>query len=63
MFCDPLHGGNIGMAGWKLIGFPGPRMNYRDQIRQTLWPDRQPAPMSLQQILRRPVKGVEDEVE
>ncbi len=24
-FCDPLYGGNRGMAGWKLIGFPGAR--------------------------------------
>jgi gluconate 2-dehydrogenase gamma chain len=31
MFCDPVHGGNAGMLGWQLIGFPGPRMsNYED---------------------------------
>jgi gluconate 2-dehydrogenase gamma chain len=31
MFCDPMHGGNVDMVGWQLIGFPGPRMsNYRD---------------------------------
>lgn len=24
-FADPLYGGNRGMAGWKLIGFPGAR--------------------------------------
>ena len=23
MFCDLLHGGNVGMAGWTRIGFPG----------------------------------------
>jgi gluconate 2-dehydrogenase gamma chain len=23
MFSDPLHGGNIDMVGWQLIGFPG----------------------------------------
>src|SRR5579871_6070262 len=22
MFCDPLHGGNAGMIGWQLIGYP-----------------------------------------
>ena len=41
MFCDPLHGGNIGMVGWKLIGFPGPRMNYRDQIDKHFGQDLQ----------------------
>jgi gluconate 2-dehydrogenase gamma chain len=63
MFCDPLHGGNIGMVGWKLIGFPGPRMNYRDQIDKHFGQTYSPAPMSLEQILRHPVKGVEDDVE
>ena len=27
-FADPLYGGNRDFAGWKLIGFPGPRYNY-----------------------------------
>ncbi len=31
-FADPLYGGNKGMAGWKLIGFPGARYDYRDHI-------------------------------
>ena len=31
MFCDPVHGGNIDMIGWQMIGYPGPRMsNYAD---------------------------------
>jgi gluconate 2-dehydrogenase gamma chain len=31
MFCDPIHGGNVDMIGWQLIGFPGPRMsNFAD---------------------------------
>jgi len=31
MFCDPVHGGNVDMIGWQLIGYPGPRMsNYAD---------------------------------
>jgi gluconate 2-dehydrogenase gamma chain len=25
-FGDPRHGGNAGMAGWKLVGYPGPRL-------------------------------------
>lgn len=29
---DPIYGGNRGFAGWKLIGFPGPRYNYVDEI-------------------------------
>lgn len=29
---DPLYGGNRGFAGWKLIGFPGPRYNYVAEI-------------------------------
>jgi gluconate 2-dehydrogenase gamma chain len=28
-FCDPIHGGNRDMIGWKLIGFPGARYDKR----------------------------------
>jgi len=31
-FADPLYGGNRDMAGWKMIGFPGARYDYRDMI-------------------------------
>jgi gluconate 2-dehydrogenase gamma chain len=31
---DPMYGGNRGFAGWKLIGFPGPRYNYVEEIKQ-----------------------------
>jgi gluconate 2-dehydrogenase gamma chain len=31
-FSDPIHGGNRNMVGWKLIGYPGARGNYRDYI-------------------------------
>jgi gluconate 2-dehydrogenase gamma chain len=61
MFCDPLHGGNLGMVGWKLIGFPGPRMSYRYEIDKYYGKAYSPAPKSLEQILRHPVKAVEDE--
>jgi gluconate 2-dehydrogenase gamma chain len=27
-FCDPMHGGNKGMAAWKMIGYPGVRADY-----------------------------------
>ncbi|HEX5463187.1 MAG TPA: gluconate 2-dehydrogenase subunit 3 family protein [Burkholderiales bacterium] len=29
---DPIYGGNRDFAGWKLLGFPGPRYNYADDI-------------------------------
>jgi gluconate 2-dehydrogenase gamma chain len=31
-FSDPLYGGNRDMAGWKLIGFPGARYDYRAYV-------------------------------
>jgi gluconate 2-dehydrogenase gamma chain len=31
-FSDPIHGGNRDMAGWKMIGFPGIRYDYRDWV-------------------------------
>lgn len=31
-FADPLYGGNKDMAGWKMIGFPGARYDYRDFV-------------------------------
>ena len=31
---DPMYGGNRNFAGWKLIGFPGPRYNYVSDIEQ-----------------------------
>lgn len=32
-FADPLYLGNRNFAGWKLIGYPGPRYNYDGAIR------------------------------
>ncbi|GAB2907803.1 gluconate 2-dehydrogenase subunit 3 family protein [Paralcaligenes ginsengisoli] len=29
---DPMYGGNRNFTGWALIGFPGPRYNYVDEI-------------------------------
>lgn len=31
-FADPVYGGNRDMAGWKMIGFPGARYDYRDWV-------------------------------
>lgn len=33
-FSDPIHGGNRDMIGWKMIGFPGIRYDYRDWIHR-----------------------------
>ncbi|MGB9096240.1 gluconate 2-dehydrogenase subunit 3 family protein, partial [Erwinia sp.] len=29
---DPVYGGNRNMVGWKMIGFPGARYDYRDVV-------------------------------
>ena len=31
-FADPVHGGNRGLVGWKLIGFPGARADFMDWV-------------------------------
>jgi len=31
-FCDPVYGGNRGMAAWAMIGFPGAYGSYYDQV-------------------------------
>lgn len=61
MFSDPMHGGNKDMIGWQLIGFPGPRMSYRDDIDKHHGEAFRPKPLSLAQVLGRPVKGWEEE--
>ncbi|WP_102225804.1 gluconate 2-dehydrogenase subunit 3 family protein [Acidimangrovimonas sediminis] len=33
-FADPIYGGNKDMAGWKMIGFPGARYDYRAWVPQ-----------------------------
>ena len=32
MFSDPVHGGNRDMVGWKLVGFPGVRYDFREML-------------------------------
>jgi gluconate 2-dehydrogenase gamma chain len=39
---DPMYGGNYRFAGWKLVGFPGPRYNYVAEIEQYGKPYTQP---------------------
>lgn len=43
-FCDPAHGGNKGMAAWKMINFPGARGDYMDWVEQ--YGKRYPLPPS-----------------
>jgi gluconate 2-dehydrogenase gamma chain len=33
-FSDTLYGGNRDMVGWKLIGFPGARYDYRPYVKK-----------------------------
>ena len=61
MFCDPMHGGNADMIGWQLIGFPGPRMSYADEVEQYNGRSFRPKPGSLQQITGRRPTPSEDE--
>lgn len=39
---DPVYGGNRDFAGWKLVGFPGPRYNHLEEITQHGQPYKQP---------------------
>jgi gluconate 2-dehydrogenase gamma chain len=60
MFCDPMHGGNADLIGWQLVGFPGPRMSYLDEVDGSYGRAFRPKPASLAQILGRSVKPSED---
>ncbi len=52
MFCDPVHGGNVDMVGWQLVGFPGPRMSNiaeADKYYGQAFPSQT---ISLEQVIR-----------
>ena len=55
-FADPIYGGNRDMAGWKLIGFPGARYDYRDHVAK----HNQPYPLPPVSILGRSDWSVPD---
>jgi gluconate 2-dehydrogenase gamma chain len=55
-FADPIYGGNRDMAGWKLIGFPGARYDYRDHVTK----HNQPYPLPPVSILGRSDWSVPD---
>lgn len=61
MFCDPLHGGNVDMVGWQLVGFPGPRMSNSAQIDKYHGEEFRPTPRSLSQVAKKPHRPSEDE--
>jgi len=61
MFCDPMHGGNAGLIGWRMLGYPGPQMSFRAQIGKYNGVAYRPRPQSLEEILGSPVKPWEDE--
>ena len=64
MFCDPVHGGNVGMIGWQLIGYPGPRMSNVLDVDTHFGQLFRPKPASLQEVTRlfgRPFRPSEDE--
>lgn len=51
-FCDPIYGGNRDMASWEMIGFPGARSRFIDDIgkaERVTYP-----PVSLAQIVAQP---------
>jgi len=61
VFCDPMHGGNVDLIGWQLIGYPGPQMSYRAQLGKYNGVAYRPKPQSLEEILGHPVVPWEDE--
>lgn len=63
MFSDPMHGGNAELIGWQLLGYPGPRMSYRAEIDKSHGEAWRRKPVSLAQVVGRPVKGWEEEKE
>ncbi len=61
MFCDPMHGGNAGMVGWQLVGFPGPRMSNYDEIEKYYGKPFRPKPLTLAQVTGAKLRPSEDE--
>ena len=61
MFSDPMHGGNAGLIGWQLVGYPGPQMSYRSEVDKHFGQPWRPKLASLEQIAGRPGKPWEDE--
>ena len=62
MFCDPMHGGNADMAGWKLVGYPGPQLSYHAHVDQHFGVAYRPKPAHLRQLTGLNAPLLEDEV-
>jgi gluconate 2-dehydrogenase gamma chain len=60
VFCDPRHGGNRNLAGWKLVGYPGPLMDNSRHVDTHYGSAYRPVPKSLQQITGQPWTPWED---
>jgi gluconate 2-dehydrogenase gamma chain len=45
MFGDPAYGGNVDLAGWKLVGYPGAQRGYTVDDVQGRTPERPPQSM------------------
>jgi gluconate 2-dehydrogenase gamma chain len=61
MFCDPMHGGNVDLVGWQMIGFPGPRLNNVADVDTHYGRAFRPKPESLAQVVGHTVVPGEDE--
>jgi gluconate 2-dehydrogenase gamma chain len=61
MFSDPVHGGNVDMVGWQLVGFPGPRMSNYGDIDKHFGEAFHPKPITLEQAIGRKVRPSEDD--
>ena len=61
MFSDPVHGGNIDMVGWQLVGFSGPRMSNFADVDKHFGQAYRPKPVSLRQVVDVPIHPTEDE--
>jgi gluconate 2-dehydrogenase gamma chain len=60
MFSDPIHGGNVDMVGWQLIGFPGARMSNYDDVDKHFGEAFRPKPVSLREASGRKVRPSEE---
>ena len=56
-----MHGGNVDMVGWQLVGFPGPRMSNLEEADKHYGQAFRPKPVSLEQASGRKVRPSEDE--
>jgi gluconate 2-dehydrogenase gamma chain len=61
LFSDPMHGGNIGLVGWALIGYPGPQWSYREDIDQHFGQAWRPKATTVEQLMGRVPPLLEDE--